>query len=375
MRTSDFDYHLPPKLIAQTPLEPRDSSKLLVLHRAAGQIDHRDFVDIAKYVHSGDVMVFNQSRVIPARLYGRREDTGGKVELLLLRRIDPETWQALGQPGRRLRPGVKIIVVPRETPPQSAPYQGGIKEGLRQGQGLPPSLEVEILASHAGGIKTVRLDSEPDIDLLGRMPLPPYIHQRLEDPERYQTVYAGEPGSVAAPTAGLHFTKELLETLKGLGVELAFVTLHVGLDTFRPVQDEDPATHKIHTEYFELGPQAAQVLNNARREGRRIIAVGTTSVRVLEQTAQLMLQQGREQIAAASGQAGLYILPGYKFKVVDALITNFHLPRSTLLMLVSAFAENDPSVDSGLGLVLRAYQEAIDKRYRFYSFGDAMLIL
>jgi S-adenosylmethionine:tRNA ribosyltransferase-isomerase len=180
---------------------------------------------------------------------------------------------------------------------------------------------------------------------------------------------------VAAPTAGLHFTKELLETLKGLGVELAFVTLHVGLDTFRPVQDEDPATHKIHTEYFELGPQAAQVLNNARREGRRIIAVGTTSVRVLEQTAQLMLQQGREQIAAASGQVGLYILPGYKFKVVDALITNFHLPRSTLLMLVSAFAENDPSVDSGLGLVLRAYQEAIDKRYRFYSFGDAMLIL
>ena len=383
MRTGDFDFHLPPEIIAQTPLEPRDSSRLLVLHRTTGHIEHRNFVDIAEYVHSGDVMVFNQSRVIPARLYGRREDTGGKVELLLLRREGPGTWQALGRPARRLRTGVKIMVAPGELPPQTPSYPGGIKGESPQDQGPQPSLEVEILASYADGIKTVRLNSEWDIDLLGQMPLPPYIHRRLEDPKRYQTVYAREPGSVAAPTAGLHFTQKLMGRLKESGVELVFVTLHVGLDTFRPVQGEDPTTHKIHTEYFELGPTTAQALNSARGEGRRIIAVGTTSVRVLEQAAQLMLQQGSDQISPVSGQASLYILPGHEFQVVDALITNFHLPRSTLLMLVSAFAENNPSagsglapsVSSGLDLVLRAYQEAIEKQYRFYSFGDAMLVI
>ena len=233
----------------------------------------------------------------------------------------------------------------------------------------------EILASHADGIKTVRLSSEWNIDSLGQTPLPPYIHRRLEDPERYQTVYARKPGSAAAPTAGLHFTPALMGRLKELGVELAFVTLHVGLDTFRPVHSDDPTTHKIHTEYFELGQTTAQVLNRAQGEGRRIIAVGTTTVRVLEQTAQLMRQQGKDQITPSSGQAGLYILPGHKFQLVDALITNFHLPRSTLLMLVSAFAENHPQVTSGPGLVLRAYQEAIERGYRFYSFGDAMLII
>ena len=375
MRTGDFDYHLPRELIAQTPLEPRDSSRLLVLHRATGHIEHRDFVEVAEYVRPGDVMVFNRSRVIPARLYGRRADTGGKVELLLLRRDDTGAWRALGQPGRRLRPGAKIIVTPEELPPQSPAHREGDGPGSQQDKAPEPVLEVEILASHADGIKTVRLSSERGLDLLGRMPLPPYIHRWPEDPERYQTVYAQEPGSVAAPTAGLHFTHRLMSRLEGLGVELAFVTLHVGLDTFRPVKGEDPTTHRIHTEYFELGPETAQALNSARDEGRRVIAVGTTTVRVLEQAAQMMLQQGKDLIAPSRGQASLYILPGHKFQLVDALITNFHLPKSTLLMLVSAFAENDPSVTSGTGLVLPAYQEAVERGYRFYSFGDAMLLL
>ena len=378
MRTADFDYHLPRELIAQTPIEPRDSSRLLVLHRSSGQLEHRQFIDVTEYVQPGDVMVFNQSRVIPARLYGRRQDTGGpkntpeaaggchhsstrpppagKVELLLLRRQGPGVWQALGQPGRSLRPGTKVVVAPEES-------------------GLQPALEVEVLAGRADGVKSVRLSSEEGIDTLGQMPLPPYIHQRLADPERYQTVYAREPGSVAAPTAGLHFTPGLMGALQERGVELAFVTLHVGLDTFRPVKGEDPAAHEIHTEYFELGQETALKLNKARDEGRRIIAVGTTTVRVLEQTAQLMTEQGKDQVAPVSGQAGLYILPGHGFRLVDAMITNFHLPRSTLLMLVSAFAENKPSVQSGRDLILRAYREAIERGYRFYSFGDAMLIV
>ena len=356
MRTSDFDYHLPPELIAQTPIEPRDSSRLLVLNRASGRIEHRKFLDIGEFVRPGDVMVFNQSRVIPARLYGRRQDTGGKVELLLLRRESPCVWQALGQPGRSLRPGAKVVVAPEDS-------------------ALQPTLEVEVLAGRADGVKSVRLSSEEGIDVLGQMPLPPYIHQRLADPERYQTVYAREPGSVAAPTAGLHFTPNLMAALQAQGVEPAFATLHVGLDTFRPVKGDDPTAHQIHTEYFELGQETSDALNRARNEGRRIVAVGTTSVRVLEQTAQPMLQQGKYEIAPVSGQASLYILPGHRFELVDAMITNFHLPRSTLLMLVSAFAENEPSVQSGRDLMLQAYQEAIERGYRFYSFGDAMLIL
>lgn len=346
MRTSDFDYQLPPELIAQTPIEPRDSSRLLVLDRATSQLEHTHFSQISDYLHPGDVMVFNESRVIPARLHGRRKDTGGKVELLLLRQESPGIWQALGQPGRRLRPGVLVAL---EAP----------------GGGL--SLNAEVLAARDDGIKIVRLASEEGINLLGEMPLPPYIHQRLADPERYQTVYSRQPGSVAAPTAGLHFTEPLLERLRQADVELAFVTLHVGLDTFRPVHGEDPREHKIHTEYYELNAEVADTLNRARREGRRIVAVGTTSVRVLEQVAWRMLGLGQSQLAPSRGQANLFILPGHQFRMVDAMITNFHLPRSTLLMLVSAFA--------GRELVLRAYQEAIASHYRFYSFGDAMLIL
>ena len=370
--TSDFDYHLPPELIAQTPLKTRDDSRLLVLHRATGLTEHRSFRDILEYVRAGDVMVFNQSRVIPARLRGRRASTGGKVELLLLRRESPGVWLALGQPGRRLRPGERIIIEPGgNEPPNLPPSQGGVT-GAYQPQ-LPGSptdekvLEAEVLASHPDGIKTVRLESEADILLMGETPLPPYIHQRLEDPERYQTIYASESGSAAAPTAGLHFTETLMGQLKEAGVELAFVTLHVGLDTFRPIQGEDPSKHKIHTEYFHLDAQAANCVNQARAEGRRVIAVGTTTVRVLEQAARLMLGQDNSQIGPISGQADLFILPGYRFQVVDALITNFHLPKSTLLMLVSAFA--------GREHVLAAYAEAIEHKYRFYSFGDAMVIL
>lgn len=349
MLTSDFDYYLPPKLIAQTPLEPRDSSRLLVLGRGTGSMEHRGFRDILEYLRPGDVMVFNQSRVIPARLQGHRMDTGGRVELLLLRQDRSGSWQALARPGRRLKPGMKVII----TPPTS--------------RGTVSGFELEILASHPDGTKTVRLDPDAEIGLLGQMPLPPYIHERLEDPERYQTVYAKTPGSAAAPTAGLHFTGELMDELRDSGVELAFVTLHVGLDTFRPVQGEDPAEHRIHMEHFEIGPEAADLVNRAREDGRRVIAVGTTTVRVLEQAGQMILRTGFDLVPSCVGQADLFILPGHRFLVVDAMITNFHLPRSTLLMLVSAFAGRDR--------VLKAYQEAIEKKYRFYSFGDAMLIV
>ena len=360
MRTSDFDYHLPPELIAQTPVEPRDSSRLLVLHRATGQMEHRRFADVVEYLRPGDVMVFNQSRVIPARLQGRRKDTGGPVELLLLRREEPGVWLALGKPGRRLRPGAHIVLEPAE--------------GLLPRPEIPPNpplakggFEVQVLSVDDDGTRRVRLSDEALVEGLGQVPLPPYIHQPLADRERYQTVYARHPGSVAAPTAGLHFTASLLQQLEQSGVVPAFVTLHVGLDTFQPVHGDDPAEHKIHTEFYQVDSQAAGILAQARREGRRIIAVGTTSVRVLEQVAHDLAQQGQSDVHPAQGQAGLFILPGHQFRLVDAMLTNFHLPRSTLLMLVSAFA--------GRELVLRAYQEAIDRRYRFYSFGDATLVL
>ncbi len=346
MRTSDFDYHLPSELIAQTPVEPRDSSRLLVLDRATGRMEHSRFADLLHYLHPGDVLVLNESRVIPARLRGRRNDTGGKVELLLLRREGPGVWQALGKPGRGLRPGVTVTL---------------------EGAGVGPAPQVEVLAVAADGIKRVRLAQEDAISQVGETPLPPYIRRRLEDPERYQTVYARHPGSVAAPTAGLHFTHALLERLQQAGVELALVTLHVGLDTFGPVHSEDPAEHKIHTEEYELTAAAATALNRARAEGRRIVAVGTTSVRVLEQVAQNMAEAGCQEMTPVRGQADLFILPGHRFRLVDAMVTNFHLPRTTLLMLVSAFA--------GREFVMRASPEAIAQRYRFYSFGDAMLIV
>ncbi|MSQ05907.1 MAG: tRNA preQ1(34) S-adenosylmethionine ribosyltransferase-isomerase QueA [Dehalococcoidia bacterium] len=355
MRTSDFAYHLPPELIAQTPVEPRDSSRLLVLRRATGQLEHRQFTNLVEYLRPGDVMVFNQSRVIPARLHGRRKDTGGPVELLLLRREEPGIWLALGKPGRRLRPGACIVLEPAAGAPATVTSGG---------------MEAEVLEASEDGTLKVRLSREELVDGLGQVPLPPYIHQPLADRERYQTVYARHAGSAAAPTAGLHFTLPLLRRLEEHGVLPVFVTLHVGLDTFRPVRGENPAEHKIHTEFYEVDAQAATALNRARQEGRRVIAVGTTSVRVLEQIGDDIFQagqEGRSGVLPVQGQARLFILPGHQFRLVDAMITNFHLPRSTLLMLVSAFA--------GREVVLQTYQEAMARSYRFYSFGDAMLIL
>ncbi len=349
MRTDDFDYHLPPELIAQTPLERRDSSRLLVLDRATGAIRHDRFSGIGDYLRPGDLVVFNRSRVIPARLFGRRE-SGGRVELLLLSRVELGVWRALARPGRRLQPGARVVL---DIPDRQS---GGSAQGY----------DVEVCASEEDGVKLIRFADETVIDRSGHAPLPPYIHTRLEDPERYQTVYASDPGSAAAPTAGFHFTHDLLDELRRAGVEMAFVTLHVGLDTFRPVQEDDPTEHKIHTEYFEIDVEAAQALGRARREGRRIVAVGTTSVRTLEQVGRDLESSGRNSIGPVSGQADLFILPGHRFRLVDAMITNFHLPRSTLMMLVSAFA--------GRERVLQAYQAAIEERYRFYSFGDAMLI-
>ena len=370
MRTSDFDYHLPPELIAQTPVEPRDSSRLLILRRDTGQLEHRQFSDLGQHLPPGCVLVMNRSRVLPARLYGRRQDTGGRVELLLLRRESAGIWQAFGQPGRRLRPGVKLwLTAPAANPagggdPAAANPAGKAADAEEDGT----AVAAEILAVNSEGVRTVRLSNESGIEQLGQVPLPPYIRQRLDDPERYQTVYAQEPGSVAAPTAGLHFTPPLLDNLRQAGLATAFVTLHVGLDTFRPVKGDDPREHHIHTEYYELPADTAAVLTQARRQGRPIIAVGTTAVRTLEQV-------GRDQAASidrseplqpAQGQADLFILPGHQFRLVDGMITNFHLPRSTLLMLVSAFAGRDN--------ILAAYQAAVAQGYRFYSFGDAMLI-
>ena len=362
MQTSDFDYHLPPGLIAQTPIEPRDSSRLLVLHRATGRVEHQRFNQHLEYLRPGDVMVFNQSRVMPARLYGRREDTGGRVELLLLKRESPGIWQVLGKPGRRLRPGTVVVLDLADRP---ASPSGGTPW---YGEAAPsPAPKITVLSSEEDGIKRVRITPEEDWHRWGETPLPPYIHQRLEDPERYQTVYARQSGSVAAPTAGLHFTQSTLERLERLGVIPVFVTLHVGLDTFRPVHGEDPSRHEIHTESYEVEAETAAALNQAKADGRRVIAVGTTSVRVLEQLALNMVEDKDLGLKPTAGQAGLFILPGHRFRLVDAMITNFHLPRSTLLMLVSAFAGREP--------VLAAYQEAIERQYRFYSFGDAMLIL
>ena len=358
MRTSDFDYHLPPELIAQTPAEPRDSSRLLVLHRKTGQLEHRVFTSLLEYLRPGDLMVFNRSRVLPARLFGVRAGNGGRVELLLLRRQSPGVWQSLARPGRRLRAGEVIDILPNST---AAPDGG---------------LTAEVLESHRDGTKLVRLSAEDQLEQFGHTPLPPYIRRKLDDPERYQTVYAREPGSAAAPTAGLHFTREMLGRAEAAGVETAFVTLHVGLDTFRPVQDEDPREHAIHTERYQIDHAAAGALRRARAGGRRIIAVGTTTVRVLEQAA----QDGGGVYGSAAfgpreGEASIYILPGHRFRAVDAMLTNFHLPRSTLLMLVSAFAEFGGQREPGRDMVLRAYAEAIRRRYRFYSFGDAMLLL
>ncbi len=351
MKTGDFDYDLPPERIAQTPVEPRDASRLMVVHRQTGRIEHRIFRDIGDYLRPGDLLVLNQTRVIPARLFGRKAATGGKVELLLLNRRDAQSWEALVR-GKGLRPGVQIEI--RSAGPQPA-----------------ITVRAEILAGTESGSRLVRFERpiEPLLDQLGVMPLPPYIHEPLRDPERYQTVYSRIEGSAAAPTAGLHFTPELLVDLRRQGVELAYITLHIGLDTFRPVKEEQVEEHRIHTEWFELTAPVAERINRARLEGRRVVAVGTTVVRALESAAEGCGGEacGWRTVAARSGPTDLFIYPGYRFRVVEALITNFHLPRSTLLMLVSAFA--------GRELILRAYEEAIRRQYRFYSFGDAMLLL
>ncbi len=331
MKTSSFNYHLPPKSIAQIPAEPRDSSRLLVLHRDSGKIEHRHFYEIGDYLRPKDLLVINKTRVIPARIYAKKE-TGGKVELLLLRKEDKLTWRALVG-GKGLKAGKKVVL-------ENAP-------------------NAEIIEVLEGAQRLIRFDApiEPFFPKIGNVPLPPYIHAKLDDPERYQTVYAAEPGSSAAPTAGLHFTPRLLEELKAKGIDRAEVTLHVGLDTFAPVTEEDAEAHKIHTEWCRVTPNTAQKLKNAKQAGGRVVAVGTTSVRTLESAG----------LSPYSGATSLFILPGYHFKVVDVMITNFHLPKSTLLMLVSAFAERE--------MILNAYEIAIKDGYRFYSFGDAMMIL
>jgi S-adenosylmethionine:tRNA ribosyltransferase-isomerase len=351
MLTSDFDYQLPPECIAQTPVEPRDSSRLMVLQRQTGQIEHAVFRELGNYLHPGDLLVLNETRVIPARLYAQKL-TGGKVELLLLK-LDGDvpagrnvTWEALVG-GKGLTAGKRLI--------------------------LEDGLQAEILAVLEGSRRLVRFSEPVESHLVrvGHTPLPPYIHTPLINPERYQTVYARQPGSAAAPTAGLHFTPQLMDSLRSLGIRFATVTLHVGLDTFAPVTEDSPVEHKIHTEWCQVPPETVDLVNQTKAAGGRIIAVGTTSVRTLESAA---AGDPHAQEAAHTlplhpftGPTSLYILPGYTFRIVDAMITNFHLPRSTLIMLVSAFA--------GKETVLNTYQVAVRTGYRFYSFGDAMLIL
>ncbi|MFC2050539.1 tRNA preQ1(34) S-adenosylmethionine ribosyltransferase-isomerase QueA [Chloroflexota bacterium] len=341
MKTSDFDYHLPPELIAQIPVEPRDQSRLMVLRRSDGSIDHHYFHEIASYLHSGDIVVFNNSRVIPARVLGRKSDSDTKVEILLLRRVNNSLWEILVRPGRKVGIGTKIRVT-------------------NEVAGTVQEIIAEVIERGEGGTRIIRLSEEGLLEKFGQVPLPPYIHTPLTEPERYQTVYAEIDGSVAAPTAGLHFTPKLLDELQKKGVRLAFVTLHIGLDTFRPVRVADPRQHKIHKEYGELSLEVATMLSQIKRQGKRITAVGTSTVRLLEAAAQ------SGTIRPFAGWVDLFILPGYKFNVVDAMVSNFHLPRSTLLMLVSAFADRD--------FILRAYEQAKNLNYGFYSFGDAMLI-
>jgi len=342
MKTSDFNYELPESSIAQTPIEPRDSSRLLVLDRKRGNLEHRFFNEIGDFLKPGDLLVLNQTRVIPARIFACKP-TGGRVELLLLRKRNELTWECLVG-GKGLTVG-KLVQV---------------EEG-------PPAEIVDILN---GSERLIRFSEpiEPYFPKIGNVPLPPYIHEKLDDPERYQTVYAKEPGSAAAPTAGLHFTPRLLAELKDKGVKIAYVTLHVGLDTFAPVTEEDPQEHKIHTEWCQLTQVTADAINQTRANEGRVVAVGTTSVRTLEGVAsKSKIVNQKSQITPFTGPTSIYILPGYQFNVVDAMITNFHLPKSTLIMLVSAFA--------GREKILETYQTAIDAGYRFYSFGDAMLIL
>ena len=340
MKTSDFNYDLPEELIAQTPVYPRDSSRLLVYHRNTNTIEHKVFHDVVDYLNPGDVLVINQTRVIPARLYGAKEGTGGAIEFLLLRRLNLTDWEVILKPGKKAKPGARFVF----------------------GEG---ELKAEVLSMAEDGGRTVRFEYEgvfeDVLDRLGQMPLPPYIHEKLEDKTRYQTVYAKVDGSAAAPTAGLHFTPELLERVKEKGIEVVPVLLHVGLGTFRPVKEEDVSNHHMHSEYYEVTPEQAEKINAARARGGRVVCVGTTSVRTLETVA---TEDG--VVHPGSGFTQIFITPGVRIKAVDALITNFHLPQSTLLMLISALMGRENA--------LACYEVAVAERYRFFSFGDAMMI-
>lgn len=341
MKTSDFDYMLPEELIAQTPMEPRDHSRLMVVHRGTGAIEHKHFYDLPQYLRPGDALVINETKVIPARLLGVKEDTGVPVEVLLLRRENATDWEALVRPGRRLKPGTTCVF----------------------GDGLLRCTVLENVAETGGRLVRFQYEGvfEELLDRLGEMPLPPYIHEKLQDQSRYQTVYAKAEGSAAAPTAGLHFTPALLEQVRAMGVTVVPVLLHVGLGTFRPVKEEDVDKHVMHSEYYQVTREAADTLNRIRQAGGRLICVGTTSVRTIETVA-----DDGGIIHPGAGETAIFIKPGVKVKAVDALITNFHLPQSTLLMLVSTFLGREQA--------LAAYELAVKEKYRFFSFGDAMFI-
>ena len=341
MKTSDFYYDLPEELIAQTPVEPRDSSRMLVMDRKTGALEHRHFYDIIDYLNEGDCLIVNDSRVLPARIFGTKEGTGAQVEFLLLRQIENKRWETLTKPGKKAKIGTKFIF----------------------GDGLMTAVVTDVTDE---GNRIVDFECEDSIyevlDKLGQMPLPPYIHEKLKDKERYQTVYSRELGSAAAPTAGLHFTKELMEKVRAKGVNIGYVTLHVGLGTFRPVKVDDVTKHHMHSEHYEIPEETARLINETKRNGKRVIAVGTTSCRTLESVAK---KEGC--VCPSDGWTDIFIYPGFEFRVLDGLITNFHLPESTLIMLVSAFA--------GFDNVMNAYKTAVEERYRFFSFGDSMCIL
>ena len=344
MKTSDFYYDLPEELIAQTPIEPRDHSRLMVLDKKTGSIGHRHFYDIIEFLNPGDCLILNDSRVLPARIYGIKEGTGSQVEFLLLTHKEENVWEVLAGPGKKAKPGARFIF-------------GNVL------------LKAEVIEVVEVGNRVIRFEFDPKegnfyniLDRIGQMPLPPYITKRLENKERYQTVYSKELGSAAAPTAGLHFTPELLEKLKNKGIRLGFVTLHVGLGTFRPVKVDDVTEHKMHSEHYEISQEVADLILETKKSGGRVIGVGTTSCRTVESVATF-----EGQIKASEGWTNIFIYPGYEFKVLDGLITNFHLPESTLIMLVSAFAGYDHT--------MQAYKTAVQERYRFFSFGDSMLIL
>lgn len=339
MDVKDFDYDLPLELIAQTPLEKRSNSKLLVLNRTTGEIEHKHFYDIIEYLGSNDVLVLNNTKVMPSRIYGQKVDTGAKIEFLLLKEVDKDCYECLTRPARRIKVGTVVK--------------------------FSDDLSLTVIEKKEDGMCIVKFDYEgifiEKLEKLGEMPLPPYIHEKLKDKDRYQTIYAQNLGSAAAPTAGLHFTDELMQKIKEKGVQIEYVTLHIGLGTFRPMSVEKIEDHNMHSEWFKMDEETASRLNDAKKEGKRIIAVGTTSTRTLE-----AIYSKYDKFVAAQEETNIFIYPGYKFKAIDALITNFHLPKSTLVMLVSAFSSREN--------ILNAYSEAIKNKYRFFSFGDSMFI-